>query len=72
VAIVTLAKIFARQLSSRSLRAPQRTKCYLDMLAVFAEFETNLCRERQPRRRGQAKVAEIDKVGAPIRRVQGL
>jgi DNA invertase Pin-like site-specific DNA recombinase len=25
-------------------------KCFLDMLGVFAEFETNLRRERQPAR----------------------
>jgi DNA invertase Pin-like site-specific DNA recombinase len=31
-------------------------KCFVDMLGVFAEFETNLCRERQ--RDGIAKAKE--------------
>jgi DNA invertase Pin-like site-specific DNA recombinase len=33
-------------------------KCFLDMLGVFAEFETNLRRERQlsPRRRPKASI----------------
>src|SRR5205085_7337357 len=34
-------------------------KCFLDMLGVFAEFETNLRRERQPEGIAKAKAAGV-------------
>ena len=34
-------------------------KCFLDMLGVFAEFETNLLRERQLEGFAKAKVAGV-------------
>jgi DNA invertase Pin-like site-specific DNA recombinase len=36
-------------------------KCFLDMLGVFAEFETNLRRERQPEGIAKAKAAGVYK-----------
>jgi DNA invertase Pin-like site-specific DNA recombinase len=36
-------------------------KCFLDMLGVFAEFETNLRRERQLEGIAKAKAAEVYK-----------
>jgi DNA invertase Pin-like site-specific DNA recombinase len=36
-------------------------KCFLDMLGIFAEFETNLCRERQLESIGNAKGAAVYK-----------
>jgi DNA invertase Pin-like site-specific DNA recombinase len=41
-------------------------KCFLDMLGVFAEFETNLRRERQAEGIARAKAAGIYKGRAPI------
>jgi DNA invertase Pin-like site-specific DNA recombinase len=40
-------------------------KCFLDMLGVFAEFETNLRRERQMEGIGKAKAAGIYKGRKP-------
>src|SRR5258708_22096032 len=37
-------------------------KCFLDMLGVFAEFETNLRRERQPEGIPQAQAARASKL----------
>ena len=37
-------------------------KCFLDMLGVFAEFETNLRRERQLEGIAKAKAAGVEKV----------
>ena len=36
-------------------------KCFLDMLGVFAEFETNLRRERQPEGIAKSKAAGVYK-----------
>jgi DNA invertase Pin-like site-specific DNA recombinase len=55
----------ARGAALRATEQPidTRSKCFLDMLGVFAEFETNLRRERQlegitrPRRRGSTRDA---------------
>ncbi len=41
-------------------------KCFLDMLGVFAEFETNLRRERQAEGIARAKAAGVYKGKAPI------
>ena len=41
-------------------------KCFLDMLGVFAEFETNLRKERQLEGIAKAKKARIYKGKAPI------
>jgi DNA invertase Pin-like site-specific DNA recombinase len=40
-------------------------KCFLDMLGVFAEFETNLRRERQLERITKAKAAGVHKGRPP-------
>jgi DNA invertase Pin-like site-specific DNA recombinase len=40
-------------------------KCFLDMLGVFAEFETNLRRERQLEGIAKAKAAGVYKGGKP-------
>jgi DNA invertase Pin-like site-specific DNA recombinase len=40
-------------------------KCFLDMLGVFAEFETNLRRERQLQGIGKAKAAGVYKGRRP-------
>ena len=40
-------------------------KCFLDMLGVFAEFETNLRRERQLEGIAKAKAAGVYKGRAP-------
>jgi DNA invertase Pin-like site-specific DNA recombinase len=40
-------------------------KCFLDMLGVFAEFETNLRRERQLEGIAKAKAAGVYKGGPP-------
>jgi DNA invertase Pin-like site-specific DNA recombinase len=41
-------------------------KCFLDMLGVFAEFETNLRRERQAEGIARAKAAGIYKGRVPV------
>jgi DNA invertase Pin-like site-specific DNA recombinase len=41
-------------------------KCFLDMLGVFAEFETNLRRERQAEGIARAKKAGVYKGRAPV------
>jgi DNA invertase Pin-like site-specific DNA recombinase len=41
-------------------------KCFLDMLGVFAEFETNLRRERQLEGIAKAKAAEVYKGPARV------
>jgi DNA invertase Pin-like site-specific DNA recombinase len=46
-------------------------KCFLDMLGVFAEFETNLRRERQLEGIAKAKAAGVYK-GRPSRALTGL
>ena len=40
-------------------------KCFLDMLGVFAEFETNLRRERQMEGIAKAKAAASTRVASP-------
>jgi DNA invertase Pin-like site-specific DNA recombinase len=40
-------------------------KCFLDMLGVFAEFETNLRRERQLEGIAKAKAAGVHRVRKP-------
>jgi hypothetical protein len=50
------------EISSKATEQPIDTgtaagKCFLDMLGVFAEFETNLCRERQLEGIAKAKAA---------------
>src|SRR5277367_3993083 len=40
-------------------------KCFLDMLGVFAEFDTNLRRERQHKGIAKAKAAVVYKGGRP-------
>jgi DNA invertase Pin-like site-specific DNA recombinase len=57
-----------------ALRAPEQPidmstaagKCFLDMLGVFAEFETNLRRERQAEGIARAKKAGAYKGRAPV------
>jgi DNA invertase Pin-like site-specific DNA recombinase len=44
-----------------SLKATAAGKCFLDMLGVFAEFETNLRRERQLEGIAKAKAAGVYK-----------
>jgi DNA invertase Pin-like site-specific DNA recombinase len=54
-------------LAARSLKATEQPidtstaagKCFLDMLGVFAEFETNLRRERQLEGIAKAKAAGV-------------
>jgi DNA invertase Pin-like site-specific DNA recombinase len=46
-------------------------KCFLDMLGVFAEFETNLRRERQLEGIARAKAEGVYK-GRPGKRLSGL
>jgi DNA invertase Pin-like site-specific DNA recombinase len=41
-------------------------KCFLDMLGVFAEFETNLRRERQLEGIAKAKAAGVYKGRPPV------
>ncbi len=40
-------------------------KCFLDMLGVFVEFETNLRRERQLEGIAKANAAGVHKAGRP-------
>src|ERR1700686_2270990 len=50
-------------------------KCFLDMLGVFAEFETNLRRERQLEGRDKAKAAGVytgRKASIPAEQVKAL
>jgi DNA invertase Pin-like site-specific DNA recombinase len=61
----------ARGATLRALQQPIDTstaagKCFLDMLGVFAEFETNLRRERQLEGIAKAKAAGVYK-GRPAR-----
>ena len=42
-------------------KGTNRIKCFLDMLGVFAEFETNLRRERQLEGIAKAKAAGVYK-----------
>jgi DNA invertase Pin-like site-specific DNA recombinase len=42
-----------------------RSKCFLDMLGVFAEYETNLRRERQLEGIAKAKAAGVYKGRPP-------
>jgi hypothetical protein len=46
-------------------------KCFLDMLGVFAEFETNLRRERQLEGIAKAKAAGVYKGRPPDRGIEG-
>jgi DNA invertase Pin-like site-specific DNA recombinase len=72
----------ARGAALRATEQPINTataagKCFLDMLGVFAEFETNLRRERQLEGIAKAKAAGIYKgrkptiSGAEIRKLKG-
>ena len=47
-------------------------KCFLDMLGVFAEFETNLRKERQLEGIAKAKAAGVRKRKVPIDEVKQL
>jgi DNA invertase Pin-like site-specific DNA recombinase len=58
--------IRAKGASLRAMEQPIDTstaagKCFLDLLGVFAEFETNLRRERQFERTAKAKAAGVYK-----------
>jgi DNA invertase Pin-like site-specific DNA recombinase len=70
----------SRPRSSRSTRAPPAGKAFLDMLGMFAEFETSLRRERQLEGIAAAKAkgvyegrpATIDRAEVGRREVEGL
>jgi DNA invertase Pin-like site-specific DNA recombinase len=56
--IVRAVKVRSASLNSRRHRRGAG-KCFLDMLGVFAEFETNLRRERQLEGIAKTKAAEV-------------
>ena len=58
-------QVKARGASLKATEQPIAGKCFLDMLGVFAEFETNLRRERQLEGIAKAKAAGVYKGRPP-------
>jgi DNA invertase Pin-like site-specific DNA recombinase len=55
------ARLVARLRVARAAKRTAAGRCFLDMLGVFAEFETNLRRERQLEGIAKAKAAGVYK-----------
>jgi Resolvase, N terminal domain len=61
-----------RQSFQREGKRRARRKCFLDMLGLFAEFETNLRRERQLEGVAKAKAAGVYKGRPPSNAIERL